>query len=66
MPLLAKGCDAADLMRESLRYGPPPPDLSAEAEKKMAHLQDVSMEFAAFAIGFLEGRQVAAGAGDPA
>ena len=54
-------------IRESLRYGPPHPDRSREAKKKMAHLQDASMEFAAYAIGFLGGRQAGAGdAGDPA
>ena len=52
-------------IRESLRYGPPHPDRSGEAKKKMAHLQDASMEFAAFAIGFLGGRQVSASDGDP-
>ena len=53
-------------IRESLRYGPPHPDRSREAKKKMVRLQDASMEFAAFAINFLGGRQVSAGAGDPA
>ena len=53
-------------IRESLRYGLPHPDRSAEAKRKIMHLQDASMEFAAFAIGFLERRQVSAGAaGDP-
>ena len=53
------------LIRESLRYGPPHPDRSGEAKEKMARLQDASMEFAAFAIGFLGRRQAGAGAGDP-
>ena len=52
-------------IRESLRYGLRP-DRSAEAKKKIRRLQDASMEFAAFAIGFLGRRQVSAGAGDPA
>ena len=51
-------------IRESLRYGPPHPDRSAEAKKKIIRLQDASMEFAAFAINFLGGRQVSAGNGD--
>ena len=53
------------LIRDSLRYGPPHPDRSDEAKEKMARLQDASMEFAAFAIGFLGRRRVGAGAGDP-
>ena len=52
-------------IRESLRYGPPHPDRSGEAKRKLEHLQDASMEFAAFAIGFLGRRQVSAASFDP-
>lgn len=53
------------MIRENLRYGPPHPDRSGEAKKKLEHLQDASMEFAAFAIGFLGQRQVSADSFDP-
>ena len=51
-------------IRESLRYGPPHPDRTREGEKKMARLLDKSLEFAFFAMNFLERRQVGIGSDD--
>ena len=51
-------------IRDSLRYGPPHPDRTREARRKMARLLDKSLEFAFFAISFLERRQVGMYEGD--
>ena len=51
-------------IRDSLRYGPPHPDRTREGEKKIARLLDKSLEFAFFAISFLERRQVGIGSDD--
>lgn len=51
-------------IRDSLRYGPPHPDRSDEAKRKMSRLLNESLEFAFFAIRFLEGRQVVIGSDD--
>ena len=51
-------------IRDSLRYGPPHPDRTREGEKKMARLLDKSLEFAFFAMNFLERRQVGIGSAD--
>lgn len=57
MPYIEEYTEIAQI-RDSLRYGPPHPDRSREAKEKMAHLLDKSLEFAFFAIHFLERRQV--------
>ena len=63
LPYIKEYIEIAQI-RESLRYGHPHPDRSCEGEKKMAHLLDKSLEFAFFAMNFLERRQVGIGLDD--
>ena len=63
MPYIEEYVEIAQI-RDSLRYGPPHPDRTREAKRKMARLLDKSLEFAFFAMNFLERRQVGIGSDD--